>query len=110
MENPGEIVSDNWYISNRLMITSGEFWRCKHGITKFMPGCMECKAEVDETNGLDDTKRLDWMLENHANVETDGAGNWRVAFEWTNPETYFPYASNRRAAIDAAIRTETPDE
>ena len=50
----------------------------------------------------DDTARLDWLLESHANVETDGADNWRVVLEWTNPETYFPYADSRRAAIDAA--------
>ncbi|OGT59723.1 MAG: hypothetical protein A3E01_04480 [Gammaproteobacteria bacterium RIFCSPHIGHO2_12_FULL_63_22] len=50
-----------------------------------------------------DTKRLDWLLDSHANVETDGAGNWRVVLDWTCPETYYPYAKGRRAAIDKAI-------
>jgi hypothetical protein len=46
-ESVKEIVSDNWYIANRVMITSGEFWRCKHGITKFVEaGCPECKADL----------------------------------------------------------------
>ena len=53
-----------------------------------------------------DSARLDWLLENHANVETDGAGNWRVVLEWTCPETYYPYAKARREAIDKAREAE----
>lgn len=40
----------NFYEPHMLMVNSGRFWRCKHGITGFdgdlnLVGCPECRAE-----------------------------------------------------------------
>lgn len=54
-----------------------------------------------------DAERLDWLIEQHATLFTDGAGLWQVAFEYTAPETtYGPMAASSRAAIDAAMEKE----
>lgn len=55
-----------------------------------------------------DGERLDWMIAEHANLETDGEGRWRVVFEYLAEAEYFPYADSPRAAIDAA-RAEAGD-
>lgn len=52
---------------------------------------------------VDDTARLDWLLANCATMDTNGFGDWRVAFEYTSPASYGPYADGPRAAIDAAM-------
>jgi hypothetical protein len=34
---------ENLYLSNQLMIHSGQFWRCQHGYTKFTDEvCKDC--------------------------------------------------------------------
>lgn len=43
----------NLYRPHRLMVHSGEFWRCRHGNTGFVggmewEGCDECRAEDPE--------------------------------------------------------------
>lgn len=36
-------MTKNLYRSDKVMITSGEFWRCKHGYTKFSNAlCVRC--------------------------------------------------------------------
>lgn len=50
-----------------------------------------------------DGRRIDWLMDNCAVVKTDGAGNWFVVLEWTNPETQFSNAPAKRWAIDTAM-------
>jgi uncharacterized coiled-coil protein SlyX len=45
-------MSDNFYDDHPLMISSGVFWRCKHGKTglgKDDPGCDQCALEKIES-------------------------------------------------------------
>lgn len=51
----------------------------------------------------EDTKRLDWLIENHALIETDGLGHWRIHYNWTSPDTYGPWGKDPRAAIDKGM-------
>ncbi len=55
-----------------------------------------------------DAARLNFLLAEHAVVETDGSNNWRVKREWMPdlPEAYGPYATSERAAIDAAMKVQ----
>lgn len=51
MNIPDRIIPsyENLYLSNRLMIDSGTFWRCQHGYTKFTTEvCKDCARAAPE--------------------------------------------------------------
>ncbi len=66
---------------------------------------LRMQDELEEyLRGLaEDSARLDWLLANCATMDTNGFGDWRVAYEYTSPVSYGPYADGPRAAIDAAM-------
>jgi hypothetical protein len=62
----------NFYNPHPLMITSGEFWRCKHGKTGItgdleVIGCVDCGYELAEQNKIliAALESAEWKIDKH---------------------------------------------